>query len=82
MANLHLELAAPNFGIHEWSGFPEQVYELFPGLARTREGYLYPNDAPGLGIDFNEELAAKYPARSYIEEWTQARLPDGTPALP
>jgi mannonate dehydratase len=43
---------------------------------------LYPNDAPGLGIDFDEAAAAKYPARDYLEEWTQARLPDGTAALP
>ncbi len=82
MANLHLELAAPNFGIHEWCRFPDHVYEIFPGMPRAQGGYLYPNDAPGLGVDFNEALAAKYPPQDYIEEWTQARLPDGTPALP
>jgi len=58
------------------------VYELFPGMPRARDGYLYPNDAPGLGIDFDEALAAQYPPRDYLEEWTQARLPAGTPALP
>jgi mannonate dehydratase len=82
MANLHLELSSPNFGIHEWCRFPDHVYELFPGMPRARDGYLYPNDAPGLGIDFDEALAAKYPAQDYNEEWTQARLPDGSPALP
>jgi len=82
MANLHLELSSPNFGIHEWCRFPDHVYDLFPGMPRARDGYLYPNDAPGLGIDFNEALAAKYPPEDYLEEWTQARLPDGTPALP
>jgi mannonate dehydratase len=40
------------------------------------------NEAPGLGIDFSEALANKYPPEDYVEEWTQARLPDGTPALP
>ena len=82
MANLHLELSTPNFGIHEWCRFPDHVYEMFPGLPRAQAGYLYPNDAPGLGIDFVPELAAKYPAQDYVEEWTQARLPDGSPALP
>jgi mannonate dehydratase len=82
MANLHLELAAPNFGIHEWCRFPDHVYEVFPGTPRAKGGYLYPNDAPGLGIDFDEAVAANYPAQDYIEEWTQARLPDGTAALP
>jgi mannonate dehydratase len=82
MANLHLELAAPNFGIHEWCRFPDLVYEMFPGTPRAQGGYLYPNDSPGLGIGFDEALAAKYPAQEYVEEWTQARLPDGTPALP
>jgi mannonate dehydratase len=82
MANLHLELSSPNFGIHEWCRFPDHVYEIFPGMPRVRAGYLYPNDAPGLGIDFIPELAARYPPREYVEEWTQARLPDGSPAPP
>lgn len=82
MANLHLELASPNFGIHEWCGFAEHVYDIFPGMPRAQNGFLYPSDAPGLGIDFVPEQAAKYPAQSYDEEWTQARLPDGSPALP
>src|SRR5262249_13650973 len=40
MANLHLELASHNFGIHEWCRFPEHVYELFPGMPRAKDGYL------------------------------------------
>lgn len=81
-ANLHLDLWAPNFGIQEWCRFNELVYEMFPGLPEVRDGYMYPNDQPGLGIDINEELAAQYPAQDTIEEWTQARWPDGTPARP
>lgn len=82
MANLHLELASPNFGIHEWCRFPDHVYEIFPGMPRARDGYLYANDAPGLGIGFDEACAVQYPPTDYLEEWTQARLPDGTAALP
>jgi mannonate dehydratase len=81
-ANLHLDLWAPNFGVQEWCRFPELVYEVFPGLPEVRDGYMYPNDQPGLGIDVNEELAAKYPCTDKVDTWTQTRLPDGSPSRP
>ena len=81
-ANLHLDLWAPNFGIQEWCNFPEHVYEIFPGLPEVRNGYMYPSNKPGLGIDINEDLAAKYPCQDEVEWWTQTRLPDGSPTRP
>jgi mannonate dehydratase len=81
-ANLHLDLWAPNFGIQEWCRFPELVYEMFPGTPEVRDGYMYPNDRPGLGIDVDEELAAKFPCQDAVEQWTQTRLPDGGPTRP
>ena len=81
-ANLHLDLWAPNFGIQEWYCPSELEYEMFPGLPRVGDGYLYPNDQPGLGIDIDEQLAAKYPCQEIVEEWTQTRLPDGSPYRP
>lgn len=81
-ANLHMDVWAPNFGIQEWYRPEEIIYEMFPGTPEIRNGYLYPNDQPGLGIDIDEELAAKYPCVDVIEDWTQARLPDGSPARP
>ncbi len=81
-ANLHMDVWAPNFGIQEWCRFNELVYEMFPGLPELRNGYLYPNDKPGLGIDIDEKLAAKYPCQDTIEMWTQTRWPDGSPARP
>jgi mannonate dehydratase len=81
-ANLHLDLWAPNFGIQEWCRFPELVYEMFPGLPEVRDGYMYPNDKPGLGIDIDEKLAGEYPCQDQVEQWTQTRLPDGSPARP
>ena len=81
-ANLHLDLWAPNFGIQEWCNFPEHMYEVFPGLPEVRNGYMYPSDKPGLGIDINEDLAAKYPCQDEVEWWTQTRLPDGSPTRP
>lgn len=81
-ANLHLDVWAPNFGVQEWCRFPELVYEMFPGLPEVRNGYMYPNDNPGLGIDIDEKLAAKYPCQDTVEAWTQTRLPDGSPTRP
>ena len=81
-ANLHLDLWAPNFGIQEWCRFNDRVYEMFPGLPEVRDGYMYPNDKPGLGIDIDEDLAAEYPVQDTIEQWTQTRWPDGSPVRP
>ncbi len=81
-ANLHLDLWAPNFGVQEWCRFDNLVYDMFPGLPMVRNGYMYPNDKPGLGIDFDEKLAAKYPCIDEVDQWTQTRLPDGSPARP
>jgi mannonate dehydratase len=81
-ANLHLDVWAPNFGIQEWYRPTQLEYEMFPGLPEVRDGYLYPNDLPGLGIDIDENLAAEYPCEEIVEQWTQTRLPDGSPARP
>ena len=53
-ANLHMDLYSPNFGIQEWYQPTPLDYEIFPGLPEVRNGYLYANDKPGLGIDINE----------------------------
>jgi mannonate dehydratase len=81
-ANLHLDLWAPNFGIQEWYRPAELDYEVFPGLPEVRDGFLYANEQPGLGIDVDEALAGKYPCADIVEQWTQTRLPDGSPARP
>jgi mannonate dehydratase len=81
-ANVHLDLAVPNFGIQEWSGFPEAVREVFPGCPEVRGGYAYVSEAPGLGIDIDEDKAARYPCREGLPAWTLARRPDGSAARP
>jgi len=61
-ANAHMDLAAPNFGIQEGAVIHgDQIREVFPGTPVIREGFLYLNEAPGLGIDINEKAAARYP---------------------
>ncbi|MFV0401198.1 MAG: enolase C-terminal domain-like protein [Oscillospiraceae bacterium] len=77
-ANVHLDLVAHNFGIQEWAGIDETLAAVFPGSPELRNGYVYANDKPGLGIDIDEALAAKYPCDEGVTTWTQTRLPDGT----
>lgn len=83
-AQLHLDVNVPNFGIQEWFGFTELEKEMFPGCPEAKDGYLYPNDKPGLGIDINEELAKQYPAqfREHAHDWFLTRLQDGTAVRP
>ncbi len=81
-ANLHLDLATPNFGIQEWSGFSEAEQAVFPGCPEIRAGYAYLNDRPGLGVELNEEEALKYPCAEGVPEWTMTRTPDGTAVRP
>ena len=78
-ANAHIDLAVWNFGIQERKDFSEKVREIFPGTPTIKQGYMYVNEAPGLGIDVNEELAAKYPLPDVqMNNWTQVRKNDGT----
>jgi len=81
-ANLHLDLWAPAFGVQEWYRPSDLEYEMFPGLPVVENGYLYPNELPGLGIDIDERLAREHPVADIVEEWTQARLPDGSATRP
>ena len=94
-ANIHIDLAARNFGVQEWSGTEppnfviqelkgprEALLDVFPGLPEFRNGYVYANDKPGLGVDLNEAEAAKYPCESNVTTWTQTRLADGTLQAP
>ncbi len=81
-ANVHLDLASPNFGIQEWAGINDVLQEVFPGSPEVRDGYVYVSDRPGLGIDIDEAKAAKYPCANKVPEWTVSRLPDGTLVRP
>ncbi|MFW6309093.1 MAG: enolase C-terminal domain-like protein, partial [bacterium] len=74
-ANIHLDVSSTNFGIQEWAGFDEKLKQVFPGCPELKDGYVYPNEKPGLGIDINEDEAAKYPCSAEIPRWTQTRTP-------
>src|ERR1700722_12260967 len=61
IASYHIDISSSNFGIQEENHFPPMVHEMFPGMGEIRKGYLYGSGKPGLGLDINEELAAKNP---------------------
>ncbi|TAH67264.1 MAG: starvation-sensing protein RspA, partial [Anaerolineaceae bacterium] len=72
-----------NFGIQEWcSDFTDKLRDVFPGMPEVKDGYIYLNDQPGIGVDIDEEEAAKYPCKNILPEWTLSRWPDGTAARP
>ena len=83
-ANLMLDLNAWNFGIQEYAIFRERTREVFPGCPEVRDGYMWPNGKPGLGIDVDEDLAAKFPfrERAYGGAWNTVRRADGSVVRP
>lgn len=81
-ANMHLDLAIPNFGIQELSLFKEETKEVFPGCPEVHNGAMWPNDKPGWGIDIDEELAAEYPFPEGSAAWPEIRRIDGTVIKP
>jgi mannonate dehydratase len=60
-AALHLDIAVPNFGLQEYMRHSEATDAVFPHGYHYAGGYLHPSEEPGLGVDIDEELAAKYP---------------------
>ena len=50
--------------------------------SQVRNGYAYLNDKPGIGVDFDEKAAAKYPAIDMDFSWLFSRLEDGTAVRP
>ena len=75
-AALHFDLWVPNFGIQEYMGYPEPAMEVFKCGWSFKDGYMHPGEAPGLGVEIDEKLAAKYPYEpAYLPV---SRLVDGT----
>lgn len=79
--NLHLDLSLINFGIGEGGGFSDELKELFPGAPEIRKGVRYSNDLPGLGVDIDEKVAAKYPIKTPGSN-RGARDSEGAPRRP
>jgi mannonate dehydratase len=83
-AAMHLDLTSTSFGIQEENHFTEEELEVFPGHARQDGGYLYAGDGPGLGLDIDEEKAAKLLQKDRVQSHRAAedRRADGSVVRP
>ncbi len=61
-ANIQLATCSPNFlileGIREWGGFHAEILKT---PIRWEDGYVIPPTEPGLGVELDEEIAARHP---------------------
>jgi mannonate dehydratase len=76
--NAHLDLAIRNFGIQESLMFNDATREVFSGCPSYKNGYMIINEAPGIGIDIDEEKAKKFPLPENPGYWEPVRRRDGT----
>jgi mannonate dehydratase len=89
-ANLHLDLAIPNFGIQEFSLWmhSDAVREIFPVVPEIKDGSLWATDLPGWGVEIDEKAAAKYALPQSGDDadtngaWPEVRRWDGTVVKP
>ncbi|MFZ0393003.1 MAG: D-mannonate dehydratase ManD [Terracidiphilus sp.] len=66
-AALHFGMAIHNFGIQEHMPHTKETDAVFPHRYSFKDGSMHPGDAPGLGVDLDQKLAAKYPyQRAYL----------------
>ena len=61
-ANAQLATCTPNFlileSIYQWGGFHAEVLK---SPMRWEEGFVIPSDAPGLGVELDEDVARAHP---------------------
>jgi mannonate dehydratase len=66
-AALHFDLSVHNFGIQEYMPHTDETNRVFPHAYRFERGFMHPGEAPGLGVDIVETLAAQLPyQRAYL----------------
>jgi mannonate dehydratase len=66
-AALHFGLAVHNVTIQEHMPHTAETDAVFPHHYSFKSGYMHPGNAPGLGVDLDEELALKHPyQRAYL----------------
>ena len=75
-AALHVDVAIPNFGLQEYMPHTRETDAVFPHGYHFADGYLHPSEEPGLGVDIDESLAARFPYRP--ASLPVNRLEDGT----
>ena len=61
-ANIQLSACSPNFllleGIRDWGGFHAEILKT---PIQWEDGYVIPPTAPGLGVELDEDVAARHP---------------------
>ena len=66
-AALHFGLSVPNFGVQEYMRHTDETDAVFPHGYSFVDGMMHPGDAPGLGVELDESLAATFPyKRAYL----------------
>ncbi|MEV5894757.1 D-mannonate dehydratase ManD [Nonomuraea fuscirosea] len=75
-AALHLDLAIHNFGIQEYMQHGAATNEVFRQSFTFEDGYLHPGELPGLGVELDEQAAARFPYQPAYLPFN--RLKDGT----
>jgi len=66
-AALHFDISVHNFGIQEYMPHTLETDKVFPHAYAFKDGFMHPGDAPGIGVDIDEKLAAEYPyQRAYL----------------
>jgi mannonate dehydratase len=84
-AQVHLDLVTHNFGVQEARDFTRAEQDVFPGCPTLKDGYYHVSDKPGLGIDLDEKLAARFPITDdppFDMNWGNVRRRDGTIVKP
>ena len=79
--NTHLNIHQHNAAIQEYCIAPPNTREVFPDTPMPENGYIYPIDKPGVGVECNEVKARQFKGVHDVngptQVWTQSRLPNG-----
>jgi mannonate dehydratase len=75
-AALHVDLSIPNFGMQEYMAHLPGYEEVFETSWTFEDGLMHPGDRPGIGVEFDEKAAERFPyERKYLPV---NRLRDGS----
>ena len=77
MANVHVLASIPNciFLEHKVTDVPWRL-DVAPGAVPEEDGYIRVPDAPGLGVDIDDIVAAKHPIREVGDFTYNFRSPE------
>jgi mannonate dehydratase len=66
-AALHFDISVHNFGIQEYMHHTDETDKVFPHAYTFQNGLMHPGETPGIGVEIDETVAAKYPyQRAYL----------------